>query len=94
MGWIALAGAIALPLLLSPLLAVGLTLSGYSPLARWLRSRSCVCLTQPAPVLLGVGETAQAARGLLPSLRVAHRSDCRRGDEQVRWNTEEILHWG
>lgn len=91
--WTALAGTIALPLLLSPLLAMGVTLAAFPPLARWLRSRSCLCITEPAPVLLGGGGTVQAARGLLPSLRVAHHSDCSRGDEQVGWNTEEVMHW-
>lgn len=92
--WVAVVTTIALPLLLSPALAMGLTLTIYPPLAGWLRSRSCVCVTEPAPVLLGPGETAKAARGFLPSLRVAHRSDCQRGDERTRWNTEEIAHWG
>lgn len=91
--WMAVAHSIALPLLFSPLLALGLTLVAYPALARWLRGRSCVCFTEPAPVLLGAGETAEASRGFLPALRVAHRSDCNRGDELTRWNTEELVHW-
>lgn len=93
-GWAVLATTIALPLLLSPLVAMALTLVAFPPLARWLRSRSCVCLIEPAPVLLPSGEAAQAARGFLPGLRIAHRAGCERGDEQVRWNTEELIHWG
>ncbi len=91
--WAAVLSSIALPLLLSPLLALGLTVVAFPPLARWLRSRSCICLTQPAPVLLATGNTAQAAQGMLPALRIAHRSDCARGDELTRWNTEELVHW-
>ena len=91
--WVAVATSVALPLLVSPLLALSLTAAAYPAAKRWLRSRSCICVTDPAPVLLGAGGTLQAARGLLPSLRVAHRSDCARGDEVARWNTEELVHW-
>ncbi len=91
--WAALAGSVALPLLLSPLLAMGLTLGLYPPLARWFSIRSCICLTEAAPMVLGGREAASASPGLLPVLRVAHRSDCERGDELTRWNTEELVHW-
>ncbi len=91
--WLSLAGTIALPLLVSPLLAMVLTLAVFPPLARWFRSRSCVCLTEPAPVILRASEVASAGPGLLPSLRIAHRSDCDRGDELTTWNTEEVVHW-
>ncbi len=89
--WAALAGSVALPLLLSPLLAMALTLGLYPPLARWFRARSCICLTEPAAVILQ-GTAAAASGGLLPVLRVAHRSDCERGDELTCWNTEELVH--
>lgn len=91
--WSALANSIALPLLFSPLLALGLTVIAYPPLARWLSSRSCLCVTQPALVALGEGVVAQAAYGVLPALRISHRSDYARGDELMRWNTEEVVHW-
>ena len=92
--WAAVASAIALPLLVSPLLAMGLTLTTFPPLAGWLRSRNCICVTEPALVLLPGGEdTATAATGLLPSLRITHGADCERGDELTRWNTEELAHW-
>ncbi|MFQ5662840.1 MAG: anion permease [Terriglobia bacterium] len=91
--WAALVTAVALPLLISPLLAMGLTLGVFPPLARWLRSRSCLCLTEPAPLLLDSGDAARAARGFWPALRLAHRSDCTRGDELSRWNTEVLVHW-
>lgn len=91
--WVTVLGAVALPLLVSPLLALGLTVVAFPPLARWWSRRSCLCLTEPAPILLGPGETAPAARGFWPTLRVAHRSDCARGDELTRWNTEEVVHW-
>ncbi len=92
--WATVASTIALPLLLSPLLAMGLTLATFAPLARWLRSWSCTCVTAPALVSLpSGGDTATAAPGLLPSLRIAHRSDCDRGDEVTHWNTEELVHW-
>lgn len=91
--WAAIVSTIALPLLISPLLAMGLTLGAFPPLARWLRARSCVCVTEPAPVLLTTGEVAQATHRFFPALRVAHRWDCNRGDELTRWNTEELVHW-
>jgi PiT family inorganic phosphate transporter len=91
--WLALVGAVAVPLLLSPLLAMGLTLGVYPPLARWFRARSCICLTEAAPMALSGRVAVGAAPGLLPVLRVAHRADCERGDELTRWNTEELVHW-
>ncbi len=91
--WMALAGTIALPLLVSPLLAMILTLTVFPPLARWFRSRSCLCLTEPAPVILRASAAAGAAPGLWPSLRIVHRSDCAHGKELTRWNTEELVHW-
>lgn len=91
--WMALGTAFALPLLLSPLLAMGLTSAALPPLARWLGARNCICVTQAAPVLLSVEGTAQAAGSWLPALRVSHRDDCHRGDEISRWNTEELVHW-
>ena len=92
--WASLATAIALPLLLSPLLAVGATVGAFPLLARWLRSRSCICVTAPSPVLINTGEVMEAAPGVLPGFRIAHRSDCGRGDELARSNTEELEHWG
>lgn len=91
--WAAVGSTMLLPLLFSPLLAMGLTLVAFPPLARWLRARSCICVTETAPVLLQAGETAQAARGFFPALRIAHRTDCNHGDELSRWNTEELVHW-
>ncbi len=92
--WAAVASAIALPLLVSPLLAMGLTRATFPPLARWLRSRSCICVTEPALVPLPSSEdAATAVPALLPTLRIAHRTDCERGDELTHWNTEELVHW-
>jgi PiT family inorganic phosphate transporter len=91
--WASLATLIALPLLISPLLAMALTLGSFPPLARWLRSRSCVCVTEASPVPINTGEAIEAAPGLLPGFRIAHRADCDRGDELIRSNTEELVHW-
>lgn len=91
--WIALAVIIALPLLFSPLVAMGLTFASSPRLADWLRQRSCICMTQPAPQLVRLGDAAAATPGFFPILRVAHRADCERGDELTRWNTGEIAHW-
>lgn len=91
--WAGLASSIALPLLLSPVLAMVLTLGLFPPLSRWFRARSCVCLTAPAPVVLRGSGAAAASPGLLPALRIAHRSDCERGNELTQWNTEELVHW-
>ena len=93
LNWPALAAVIVLPLLFSPLVAMGLTFLSSPPLAGWLRNRSCVCMTEPAPQMIQLGAAAAASPGLFPALRVAHRADCNRGDELARWNTEEIMHW-
>lgn len=91
--WGAVVSSIVLPLLFSPVIALVLTTAVFPPLARWLRMQGCICVTEPSPVLLGGGHAARAAQGLLPALRIAHRSDCARGDELTRWNTEELVHW-
>jgi PiT family inorganic phosphate transporter len=83
----------ALPLLFSPLLAMGLTVASFPVVSRWFQARSCVCLTEPAPMLASIGATAAAAPSPLPSFRVSHLADCERGDELTRWNTEELVHW-
>ncbi|MFQ5816493.1 MAG: anion permease [Terriglobia bacterium] len=89
----ALAATVLLPLIVSPLAALTLTRVAFPPLARWLRQRSCVCVTEAAPVIFGQGEVLQARRGGWPGLRITHRADCERGDELARWNTEELVHW-
>lgn len=91
--WGALITSVALPLLASPLLAMGLTLGVFPRLAPWLSSRGCVCMTEAPAVVLSTGEVVEAARGFLPGFRVSHRADCDRGDEITRWNTEELVHW-
>lgn len=91
--WTALLGSIALPLLFSPLLALGLTVVAFPALARWIRTRSCICLIEPAPAIAATGETASAAAGFFPSLRIVHHANCNQGDEMTRWNTEELIHW-
>lgn len=93
LNWAALAAILVLPLLFSPLVAMGLTFLASPRLAHWLRERSCVCLTEPAPQLIHLDEAAVASPSYFPALRVAHRADCNRGDELAHWNTEEIAHW-
>lgn len=93
LNWTLLAAVIVLPLLFSPLVAMGLTFLSSPPLAGWLRKRSCICVTEPAPHVVRLGDAAAASPGFFPALRVAHRADCNRGDELARWNTEEIMHW-
>lgn len=89
----ALGATVLLPLLLSPLAALLLTASAVPLLARWLENKSCICVTEARPILLGTGQVLQAAPSGWPSLRVAHRAECERGDELSRWNTEELIHW-
>ncbi len=91
--WTLVGSTLALPLLFAPLLAMGLTVVAYPPLARWLRRRSCVCVTQPAAVVLHSGATAVASPSSFPALRITHRANCEKGDELTRWNAEELLHW-
>lgn len=93
LNWPALAAVILLPLLFSPLMATGLTYLSSPRLAAWLRERSCVCMTEPAPQVVQFDGAAAATPGFFPALRVAHRADCERGDELTRWNTEAVAHW-
>jgi len=91
--WMAVITVMALPLLFSPLLAMGLTVVSFPLLSRWFRSKNCVCLTEPAPALVSIGAEVAAAPNLFPSFRLAHRSECDRGDELKHWNTGELAHW-
>ncbi|MFQ5927072.1 MAG: inorganic phosphate transporter, partial [Terriglobia bacterium] len=82
-----LATSTLVPLIVSPLAALTLTVVALPPLASWFRQRSCVCVTEAAPVILEQGEVLQAGRSGWPGLRITHRADCERGDELTRWNT-------
>ncbi|MGH9804133.1 MAG: inorganic phosphate transporter, partial [Candidatus Acidiferrales bacterium] len=93
LNWTLLATVLVLPLLVSPLVAMGLTYVASPRLAGWLKNRSCLCMTQPAPHVVQLGNAAAATPSFFPALRIAHRADCERGDELTRWNTEEIIHW-
>lgn len=93
LNWAGLLTLFVLPLLFSPVAAMGITFLSSPRLARWLRERSCVCLTRPASQLVPADGVVLAATSSFPALRVAHRADCNRGDELVGWNTEELAHW-
>ncbi|MGH9804207.1 MAG: inorganic phosphate transporter, partial [Candidatus Acidiferrales bacterium] len=67
LNWPLLAAVIVLPLLVSPLVAMGLTYVASPRLAGWLRKRSCVCMTAPAPQVVHLGNVATATPSLFPA---------------------------
>jgi PiT family inorganic phosphate transporter len=78
--WAAAASAIGMPLLVSPLLAVVLTLGLFPLMSRWIARRACICVV----------ESAVAAA---PGLRMAAMGDCDQSEGAQVWNTEEVIHW-
>ena len=94
--WAAAASAIALPLAISPVLALVLTLCVFPIMSRWLASRGCVCVTEeePAAVMAGAaGAAASMGTASLPNVRVSAGVECEQGNEVTAWNTEEVIHW-
>ncbi len=79
--WTTLANKFAQPLLLSPLLAIGLTLLLYSAL-HWARQRlgveatSCLCLGETSASALPAGAQAAVLSTPTPSLVVGNLSGC------------------
>jgi len=74
--WATLANKFAQPLLLSPLLAIGLTLLLYPALHRFrlrlgIRETSCLCVGETAAAALPVGASAAALSVPVPGLAVA-----------------------
>lgn len=95
--WAAAGYAIALPLLVSPLLAVLLTLGTFPLLSRWIASRNCVCVTEPEPTAMaaaaGAGAMALSASVSTPGVHLGAAGECEQGNEVSKWNTEEAIHW-
>jgi inorganic phosphate transporter, PiT family len=97
--WAAAASAIALPLLVSPLLAVGLTLAVFPLISRWIASRNRLCVTEPEPEVLvaaagaGAGGINQTANLAIPAIRLGTDAECAQEKEVIAWNTEEAIHW-
>lgn len=88
--------SVALPLLLSPLLAMAGTLALFPLAERLIRSRDCICLIEtPTPVLVnssgGTGPLATFLRQV--GVRWSHSQECMIGTELVRARISEGLHW-
>ncbi len=91
-----------LPLLLTPLAAMGLTWSTF-PLLRRIFSvtRTCICVTpaQMSPALVGAETLAMPSQptpgDLLPSITIDTAAACAVHSPGAKWRTDvnEVLHW-
>lgn len=88
---------IILPLLLSPLLSVILTLAVYPLVLRassLAASRDCLCVDEPQLVALARdGPSGPSFVPVLRGMRWAPASECHRRAEIFHWNLSEMLHW-
>ncbi|HEY3824367.1 MAG TPA: anion permease [Bryobacteraceae bacterium] len=94
--WATAASSIALPLLVSPLLAVALTLGVFPLISRWLASRNCICVTEPEPAMLATAAAAGVAMnsgGGVPAIRLGAESECEQTGETTVSTLEESIHW-
>jgi PiT family inorganic phosphate transporter len=95
--WGPAASVIALPLLLSPLLAVGFTLAVFPILSKWIAWRNCICVTESEPAVMamagGGSMMADGAQMKSVGVRLGTTAECETADVASRWNTEEVIHW-
>ncbi len=89
----ALGSGVVLPLLLSPIVALVLTLAIYPLVAKLARGRDCVCVDQPEVVAVATSSSSAAAIATLPSIRWAPTTECQTGAEAVRFSVSDSLHW-
>jgi len=90
----ALASGVLMPLLFSPVVALGLTLAVY-PLVRQLAGgRDCVCIDQPGALRLAPnGLPGEQTVSATPAIRWARPVECEMSAEVVRWSITGALHW-
>jgi PiT family inorganic phosphate transporter len=97
--WAAAASSIALPLLVSPFLAVVLTLAVFPLISRWLASRNCICVTEQEPAIMaaaaGAGAAGLSSRvgGSTPAILVGSEQECADTAQTPVSTLEESIHW-
>ena len=89
---------VLLPLLFSPLIALGLTLAAYPLLKKLAAGRDCVCVDQPEAVAVAPAGGASFSNQAVvtaapPSVRWAPAAECQTGAEAVRFSISDTLHW-
>ncbi len=96
----ALASGVVMPLLFSPVVALGLTLAIYPLVTKLVRGRDCVCIDQPQglaliPAASSFSNQARATTVVTapPVVRWAPAAECETGAEAVRWSVSDALHW-
>jgi PiT family inorganic phosphate transporter len=89
----ALGAGIALPLAVSPLLAMALTLGLHPAADRLVRGRDCICVeAKPELASLQSGAAFAAAVAAVPGIRWAHAADCPAA-AAGRTSLSGALHW-
>lgn len=94
----ALATGVVLPLVISPLAALLLTLAVYPVFQKVVLGRDCVCVDEHIGVAAGSAwpsgaATASTVVPLAPSVRWAKSAECETGAEVVRGRISSVLHW-
>lgn len=90
--WAAIGTTIAIPLALSPLVAIALMIGSYPLIGLAFRrfNRYCVCVEREEPVALGAGSAAALAGGSV--VRVIAGADCP-SSVVARVNAMDSMHW-
>ncbi|MBI3662361.1 MAG: inorganic phosphate transporter [Acidobacteria bacterium] len=90
----ALSGGVVLPLLLSPVLSLGLTFFFLPVVRKLARGRDCLCVEE-AQVMAPATAEGPAAESVLapPEIRWASASECQAGTELARGSVSGTLHW-
>jgi len=93
----ALGKGVLLPLLLSPLIALVLTVCGQLLMSRfgWSKGISdCVCVDEPQMVALAANASASTmVIAATPTLRVAPMEECQSGVEIAKFSLADGIHW-
>jgi len=92
----ALGKGVFLPLLVSPVASLLLTVGLFKLQPRWrggVASVDCVCVDAPQVSLAGAGAMAASAVAAAPELRVASEAECHTGAEIVRLKPVDAMHW-
>jgi inorganic phosphate transporter, PiT family len=90
----ALGAGVALPMVVSPLLAMALTVAVHPTVERIARGRDCVCL-EPRPEMASLrpGIALAAVVTAVPAVRWAHVAECPADGDTARASLSGTVHW-
>ncbi len=92
----ALGAGVLLPLLVSPVAALLITITLFAAYRAWRGAgepADCICVDAPQAMLATPGALAASAVSLAPGFRVAPAERCHTGTETIRMRPGDALHW-